>query len=655
MTGLPKQKINRYYYTYGYDSKSKQINSPTYNTYSLIEGKDYKIEVYKWNEEDSTWVSTGLSDPSKITEKGDYLALIRGIGNYCGAFYGTYNSVNYGSESNKGNDFNKGDNGSPANPVHSIMNNCQFRVTDDQTYDLSFAKIAIKKKSVNWTGSPYDAAAFQISVKDKKGKTLELGKDYYVNFSPAYVKVGKSSQQARNQVSGVTNGSQVSAAATYNVIVGGMGDYFGSVNKANGVKINGLKLKSSYFKLESKKVTYGSTAKWSITPAGTAQKLSTDSSSDYYVGSGYSDNYFSTAKKRVVAVGGPYRCGYAIDPSSIVKLTYTYSLMDLKEAVSKGLIKFEVAEYGDFCVGGAVPEYIKITGISGDGSTYENEYRVEWSSLYPGAEMYIYVNNVGGCWMSVSFSKNTNVNDKATVTVKAINGAFTGTADVGTFKVQEKRIDYLSSDDNGWEVNEYGSVRADITSQLQSKGSIDKPVAAMYQAGRDKKGKAVWLPVGSEYYTATNGGTLGEKKIACNVLFKKGSKAGFDFGEDGLNSDETFGLYAKEINVNDIKSVTIDEKDYTVTKGVIQNYAAVFTGETIYPNISKITMNDGTVLTGYKWDFYTNVKDGTNITAGKGKGELPIRFCYHREKDRFPYGLNVTLKFDITDAKGIKM
>ncbi len=644
VTGMPKQKVTKSFANSGYDSNGKFINKLANANLTLVENKDYKVELYKWDESGNKWTAAEVNDPARITQAGDYLYLIRGIGNYCGAMYDYGRYVNYGSASYSGNIFNTGENGSPC-PVRELSYSTQFRVTDDLKYDLSLAKVTIKKKSVPYTGSAVGRDDFQISVKNKAGETLAYGEDYTLSFqmkgNQGHARIAQTGMQPEYDY-----GETVIASNDYLVIIlPADGSLYFAANTKSTVKIQGLKLKANMFKLSAKKLPAGQNATWDITAAGTAQKLTrTDSSDPYYVSSTNSySGYLGSASKVTTIIGGALRCGDAIDPTSTVKLIWGHSSATLQDLINAGLIKFTISEYGDFHVSGAVPESLTVI------TSYENYYE-SWN-LYPGALVYVDVDNIGWTNLQLSYKGNTKLDGTATISAKAVDGNIKGSATIGTFKVRKKTVENFSE---SWE---YGSVKAVADSALKGSGSLDKPTATLYQYYQDAKtgGEGKWVPVGTAYYTCTKGDDVGSAGIAAEVIINNGSTEGFDFGE-GVTVSEPYALYDKAINIDDIDSVTIGDRDYKVVKGVVQDYEAVFTGVNIWLNANKITLKDtdGTVL--FNWNDYDENRvwdNKTNISVGTGNTSFTFR--YNQDQDRYPYGGTVALKFKIVAADGIKL
>ena len=643
---LPAQKITKSFGTSGYDDKGSFINKYVYATNTLVKDKDYRIELYKWDEDKEEWIDTGLNDPAKIDQKGDYLYLIRGIGNYCGAVYeenpGFSNYDDYGTSVNV---FETGYHfPSEANPWRDITSAYQFRITDDLSRDLSLARVKIGRKSIPYDDEDHDARDFKIEVWNKDGKKLSRGVDYRVEFGGQYA----HSDYDEDDYYFSPN---ICDANNYCISIGSMNGhdgYYGElfIPYEKGVKIQGLKLKASMFKLSAKKVPVGESATWSISEAGIKQKLTReDSSNVYYIG-GYSrviGSYYdrNSASKLEYRIGGGGYCGRAIDPTSTVSLTWGHSAMTLQQVIDAKLLTFEIPDSAEFNVKGAIPE--KITAIGASTFTFGPDSG--YGYIYPGCTINPRIKNIGYVGLTLTFKNNLKVGSRATVIAKVKYGAIKGSAVIGEYVVKTKNVEDLA---DGFE--SYGCVKAEVGSSLKSKGSLDKPMVTLYQSYRDTNGFH-WAKIGESYYSSEKGNPVGNAGIAAEVIIKNGTAEGFDFGM-GITTSVPFGLYDKAVNVKDITKIEINGTKYDVVNGTV-NYNATFTGDCIWLYPSSITLKDGTEL---NWGDYTenSVWDGkTNIPVGTGNTSLT--FKYNQDQDRYPYGGTVKLKFKIVDSNKINL
>ncbi|MBR1771212.1 MAG: hypothetical protein IJ747_04205 [Lachnospiraceae bacterium] len=644
-------KVTKSYYSWGYDRDGNYTSKATTFSYTLKEGTDYTAELYLWNETGKCWEKQDFSDPNKITQEGDYLYLIRGTGNYCGAIYddSTYRS---NSNSKNYNYFSDGKTeGVAANPARYVGSAHQFTVREDGEFNFSKAKVSISKKSLPFkeeSGSvvTYGASDFGITVKNSKGQTLELGKDYTVSFSGRYGHY--------NSKSGITNGSTVGAANDYTVTISPMGEYYGASKNAGTVKITGLKLKANFFELSAKKVPVGEDATWSVSAAGAKLGLTTEnSSSSYYVRTSTSYSYKgsrSTASKVTIYVAGgssPYnsKYGYGIDPTSVVKLSYSHTAMTLQQAYADGVISFEFPDAA-YNVKGAMPENITIkTGK--DGYNTYNMWNV-YSGRSVGVSMYTAKNNyIGYETLTFTFKNNTKVGQKATVTIKgtgALKGSIT-IKDAFTVKTRTVNdIDTYSAYDNGLYLM--------FTDGQMGKGSLDKPSFKLYQAYETTKGTKLALVKPAEYKWEVV--KEPENERACGIKFTNidSENKAFDFGTNGITC-YYYALYdnAKLPAVTDIKFYD-NETTYKVSKNHIDGYAPVFTGNTIWLDIESITLADGTTLyAGADFDYYQS----GSFTAGSNTGSVTLTTHYNSDTKTYPYKGKVTLKFDISSSSKITL
>ncbi|MCR5178958.1 MAG: hypothetical protein K6C95_08255, partial [Lachnospiraceae bacterium] len=458
---------------YFYNAKKKTIETYT-ESYSktLNADADYKLEVYKWNADTKVWTLTGKA-PKECTEEGDYLCVVRGIGNYCGAVYG------YSRETTSADDnmFNAGGNGKDPNPFQSNATYMQFKVTKNAAFDLTKAKVKIgaKKKKYVSDDKKYGASDFKITVKAGK-KKIKLGEDYTVSFSPA----GGSHMKNEN---GVNYGSTIAAANLYNVYVYGIGNYYGS-KYAGTVKITGLTLKANMFTY-LKKVGHDQEQKVELSDKGKNKKLTfTDKTSPYFVpdvaanesprfvksgkkGTTYcyymGDDYYEAGYTDAAGkyVSGSYcRIGNGIYPKT-VKLQYLlkYEKISIEQAINEKRLGIKLGEKpAEFNYGGAYPDVTLTTYY--DKAREEEFYNEEtgmmekrmvdhYDSQYDGErEVYrdrTFEVTVKGYhyigMLTVTGQNNTAVGSGATLTF-AGSGILTGTK-TESFTVAERNVEYL--------------------------------------------------------------------------------------------------------------------------------------------------------------------------------------------------------------------
>lgn len=640
VAGVPKQKVTKSYRVYEIKGNSGKWTKATIN---LTEGKDYTVEIYKWDSTKNCWNKTTLSDPSAISTEGDYLYLVRGIGNYCGAVYETgVGSANYGT----GNVFNTGENGTSAMPYHNVGLKHQFRVTSEDSHDLAKAKVTVKKKALDYTGKAYAASDFGISVKSSSGTDLIQGKDYEVMFMPHYAHM--------DYTEGVHWGKTVSASNEYSVQITSMGDYFGS-KYAAAVKIKGIQFKPAYCTLTSKqkKVPYGSSTTWMLLQGAGIPKFVADGTSPagtyaddpMYVCGTISTADVYTAPKVNINVAGNSRCGDAVDPSKGVTLTYTHTAIKLQDAISQGLLGFEVAGEGLYNVKGASPETVKVKVKGNDFSTLYTPYS--------GTTLKVYIDGCGLATLTFTLKKNTKPGDTASFNVKA-SGVVSGTVKYD-YKVKTRTVTSIPNSyyhSMIYYAQDGALISVPVYSQ-QGKGDINKPLIKIYQKYSDAKGSYL-AEVPSNMYKTEKGESIGTAGIATKLKVTNGSGNGFDFGS-GVDLSDNYALYKKTLKPADIAKVKVGVFVYDVKNGVITDpefgtNCATFTGDQIMPDIRRITLSDGTELNAPS-DF--RLEFGANKKVGKGAGSVTFVFNYNTGNDTFEYGGRATIKFDIVDAKTI--
>lgn len=637
-------KVTKYFYTYGYDQNYKRINDARF-TNTLKEGTDYVAEIYLWNAASKSWDKQAFTDPNKITATGNYLYLIRGIGNYCGAVYDTATSRSSSSDSNFDYFSDGKTEGYSANPNVSSTSAFQFLVTDDTSFDLSKAKVTIKKKSLPYKdNTKYGATDFQISVKNSAGKEITLGTDYYVSFSPRY--------SHYNSADGITSGTTIGAANEYYVYIYPQGNYFAS-KYAGKVKITGLKLKANYFEFSSKSVPVGEVPTCSISAAGASAGLSISNTSPYYV-SVYTKSYSGyepSAKKVTYYIGYGSATGYAIDPSKNVKLSYTHKSKSLQQAIKDGDIAFTVPTTGSYNVKGAMPD--GSISIKYKDSTYSNSIYLNGNGQRSGFYVYGTVSNeknstIGYEYVTLSVKGNTKVGGTATITAKG-SGVYTGSATIGTFTVKALDVNYIDAITPYSSYYSRNQVYAIFEDEQFGKGSLDKPKVKLYQAYYDGAKRTTQLaPLSAAQYSAAAGTVHSDHGTAVNI--SNGTAEGFNF-KSGLTCSY-FGLYDKS-GLPAVSKVTIDGKSYDVKGGVISGYTPTFTGATIAPYISSVTLASGDVVELNSDDFY--ILYGQNITAKQNGGTITLITKYNSYNKRYPYKGSVTLKFTIAPSAKISM
>lgn len=666
---IKKPAVTKQFQSFSYTlGKKNTIKSATV-TQKLKEGTDYTAELYLWNTVDSCWEKQDFSDPNQIRTAGNYLYLIRGTGNYCGAVYDTEIS-DAEDASTAFNYFGDGKDGSPVNPSVDDASPYQFRVWEDGAYHFANTKISIRKKSLPYKedadGKPvtYRAEDFGITVKNKKGQVLSA-EEYAVTFSPRY---GHTNSQ-----SGYTYGASVAAANEYDVIVSpaASGNYYGNAVTAGRVKITGLKLKASYFELSAKKLPIGELPKWSVSAAGEKLGLTkSDKSSPYYIYSmtGFSGDTVAryAAKKGIVYPGGSAsasndRYGWAIDPVSTVKLPYSHTPISLQEAVDRKMFIFEMVgtnPTGSYNLKGAVPDgrikvYRKYTG--------GNDYLVDLVTLrYSGYQTdctaYGYNGSyLGKEYLTFTIKNNTKVGQSATLTIKG-SGAFKGSCTIeNAFTVTARSVPSIAVLDDVSQAAACtpGNLYAVVTDGQKNKNTIDQPKVKLYQAYATAKGTKLAVVKAGQYQLESVKAENNDR--ACVIKFSNiaSDQRPFVFGDQA-----TCGYYAlydsaKLPAVNRVKiQVGGEAKEYDIKSGHIEGFTPIFSGDVNRPAIVSVTLADGTVLENGN-DFACAY--GANKASGKSTGTVTLKLHYNAVSQTYPYKGKITLKFDIAESSKITL
>ena len=634
-------RVTKHFYSYGYDRDYRRTSNYTYAYLDLVQGKDYQLELYKWNTEGSCWeLVEGVTDPNKLTEAGDYLVLVRGMGNYCGAVYGSGENVFASGKDTEGY----------TNPPHDLSNGHQFRIADSMDYDLSTASISIGVKSVNWDGNMRNSASFNIVVKDKKKNVLTEGIDYHVDFVPKYAN--------RN---GAYGGQKISASNKYTVRIVGIGDYYNS-KQGGKVTIKGSKLNKKWFELSGTSIV--------LTEAGISAGLTMSDQSDPKFVGYYTKT--SGSNRKVIAGGMRYNystysgdsySGEAFEPTSSVKFsikTAKVKKMKLADAIKNGYIRFTVSDNGVYNVKGAVPDSIKYeTGKYSSGTFSDYDLYDGWTcgfSVYEPDS----TSSIGNVTLKFSFKNNKKVGQKAEVTAKVINSdILTGSAKIGNFTVSTKNVKTVGDYHYMPDVYDMAvsSVFAIVTDELKSKGRLDKPNVKLYQVYRDKNGIKHAAALNAKQYKVIAGEELGTNHIAVSTYAVNGTAAGFNF-DPGYESPGAYvgiyALYNAELKPADIKAVNISglEQEIAVNNGVIDNsYAPVFTGVSITPFVDKVKAANAEL--DYEADY--ELWFGDNTAAGDKSGMIFVNPRYNKALDTYEYGGSAMINFKITPADAIRL
>ena len=633
-------KVTKRFTTYGYDTQYQNINQSIEFTNTLKEGTDYVLEFYRYDSATHKWVKQTATAANKLTEAGDYLCVVRGIGNYCGAVYNSYaNWVD--EEFDRFDSFDPDGQSGEVNPARDLSSPHQFRIAADAKYDFSKVKVSIGKKAlpfaVTESGNPksYSADDFKITLKNSAGETLMEGRDYLIDFYATKRKRWDSLPDSADE---------------YTVHIYPDGNYYGPKRVAGKVRITGLKLKSSYFKLNSKTVGFGEYATISLTEAGVKAGLSLSSSSPYFVYFWRSyPGYPASSSKIMYEING-IGCGAGIDTSSSVRFNVTRKTLSLQEATKypaaeKPYVGFSVTTPEvTYNVKGALPT-VQVNYLNSSGNVVTQTIALPYS----GYTECFYLhdtsgNSMGGQFFTFQVKNNTKVGQTATVTVTS-KGVFKGTTTVGTFQVAPCNINSIQAITPYTTYYSTGSIYAVFTDAQAGKGSLDKPNVKLYQA-YNNKGKIQLAALSKKQFTVDHVMPTADG-LGCTVFFSSPS------GDYQFNAGASyFGLYG-QAKLPSVARITIDGTEYTITKNNIEGYTPTFTGAGIYPNVTAITLNDAANTRLNSDDWYITYTPCH--AAGKQAGSLTLTMKYNAVSGRYPYKGKITLKFDILESGRITL
>lgn len=616
-------KVTKGFYTTARDFEG---NSKTAKiTVNLIKDKDYVFELYKWNDEPKGWVlQEGIDDPNKLTSAGHYLVVVRGKGNYCGARFDFWDREN----------FNPGTDGYYT-PSRDLSSDFQFIISESRAHDLTYSKITIGKRSIDYDGEYHKAGDFNIVVKDADKNILEYGKDYDVEFRNKYQKT---------KINGVS--FSVRSANVYSITIFGIGDYYGS-KSSRTVTVKGLKLRKSWFCIGEDWIE--------LTEKGKAAGLNMEDDSDpYFV------NAIGIFKKSyaLLKIGGE-NSGAAIDPAHTVNLRVKMPAMPavkkikLKDAIEQGLVSFDISETGVYTLKGAVPDMLTVSSGSYQGYAYSSHLYDGYSlgrSIYDKDGQYI-----GFAVIGFSFRNNKKPGEAATVRARVLkSNILSGSAEVGSFSVAGAQIDelYTYHDHETYEINKNnGYVYGVITDEPAAKGKPDKPKVKLYQVCIDKKGRYVSVPLRADQYTVHKGKERGSKAVAFDTYVTSGSSGEFIFADQGVYTG-IYCLYNKKFTASVVDAITIDGVEYTVKNGVIdKSYAPVFKGIAIDPHVESIRIGDKTIRTGKDFE----IEYSSDLAAGKKSGSFRVIMHYNDSNDSYEFGGTGVIKYDISAADAVKL
>lgn len=664
------------YYDSKWNNKSTKV--------TLKSGTDYVPALYRWN--NSSWEQQSISDPSLIDKAGDYLYVIRGIGNYCGSAYGNYS----------GGDFDDGlASGSP-NPAHfsftgtAAPSTWQFRVTNGDAYwDLSNATINIKKASIKYNGLNHGKEDFGLTVTIGKGKDireLREGIDYKLTLtsdrypeeytdSDGKVWVGLTRGQDIASTNGSDSPARIRISNQYSIRIDAIegSGYYGTISTKKKLHITGIALNPSYFDcgigIKHKKSAPfdGSnySAKYYLTKKGIKAGLST------YPGT---RQVGAVASSSSMAAPGTYTStlyaiGEGVDHSTTAtKKGLTIGNATLQSVVDRGWLTFSLSE-GTYNVKGSYPT-VTMRYRAYDSSsksfvmrtasytpTYNN-YPV-YASIAVGSASAYYLNTTVYTPLLLQFSSNTKAGGTAVMTVKAAGrGGFTGVIKRNsdgsklTYTIAPREINYtipLLSDSPRLS---YGRLYAVVNDESSSKGNLEKPKVTLYQAyyknqADYRNGKLSTEALKSSQYLVS-GTKINDYTSDISILSEGNTLiSGFDFG-DGVKVNAQYHVYDTAAKITSAK-IVYKGQEYEVDAKQVPEFP--FEGIQLRfdrrsgDGVKSVTLSDGTVLSPNDFD----VTYGTNINAGKKAGSFTIQLKYNTTSETWLYHGKAEFKFDIKE------
>lgn len=652
--------------------------NPYAKTVTLKAGRDYKSVIYKYDEDNNKWIKY-TDDPAQITVYGKYLYTAEGMGNYCGTLFGQTYAENFNDGSKTG-DVNpsvcpyKGTAGYP----------CQF-IVDDPRKDLANASIKITKKSVPYSkGKTYTGKDFGIKVT-VGGVPLAENTDYIirydgVDFACPYM-LDSNNVWGYRINSAVYDGS-VFMANKYQVRIVAIGEYyFGSKTAGKMVEVKGIKIKASDFKLNSSSRpydgNYGASTNYKHNTIMSVYPVSPDDEYAFNATKSGSNPYYydyDTAapdiRQNAVCVMSEYDklpgtyyntvypFGPGVDHSHVVKVKFKRTAISMSKAVSSGLLSATVS--GDVFMnsGGAIPgRYPAFINVQFNGNL--NGCNLN----YNGGQAYISDKHGDGTRVKFLISGNKKVGNGGVIYIQGDGKLFKGKAKIATFSIKPVSVTGIPViDSNAYKLSygsltpsvssseyDYGDVLAMVDSEIAGSKAPSKPKVTLYQAYRKDAGdgehkRFSLAKIDPKNYkvelTPTSDAGVYDIKI-CNS--KTASETGYDFGS-GIALAQKYTVFDKSAK---IKSITVDYdgKNYQLPADS-GSFKAVYTGTTIKPSVTSVTLSDGTNLSSEDY----KVEYGTNVTVGKKTGSIKVTLKRNTTTNSFTYGGTQTFNFAITDA-----
>ncbi len=655
------------YYDSKWNYKQKKV--------TLKAGTDYEEALYRWN--DSCWEQQGFSDPSLIETAGDYLYVLRGIGNYCGSAYGDY----------IGGDFDDGSMSGDAVPSHfsfagtESLNTWQFRVSNGDAYwDLANAVVNIKRPIIKYDGKYHGKEDFGLSLMIGKGsdrRELREGIDYNLTltsdrYPQEYTEDGETWVGiSRGQDIAETNGSDSPAriyiSNNYSISIDAVegGEYYGTISPKKKLRISGVVLKPAHFECGVGRNFAKSAAftgsnfetRYSLTKTATKNKLTT-SYGNYRV-QAYSHKSKAAPGSYTVTL---YAVGAGVDHSSTAtKTALNIKGASLQSIVDRGWLTFSLSE-GEYNVKGAYPTVTmryrsydrssnSFTMSSRSFTPTSNKYKI-YVGIAVGSASASHLNSTVNTLLTFNFSSNMKAGGTAVMTVKAggKNG-FTGTVKKNyggermTYTIAPCVVDYAIPLLKDTTALSYGKLYAVIHDESATKGKLEKPKLTLYQACYNN-GWLTTVPLKSKQYAVSG---IRVNDYTADIRIGSGGDAlisGFNFG-DGVSVNGQYHVYDAQAKISSAHVVykgqeyDIDAKNIPVFpfEGVQLRFDRR-SGD----GVKSLTLSDGTVLGPDDFD----VAYGANTAAGRKSGSFTIQLKYNDSSATWKYNGKATFFFDIS-------
>lgn len=658
----------------------------------LKNGVDYSVRLYRYDTGSGVWRRQSY-DPNSISQSGDYLYTIWGMGKYCGVAY----------DNSWLGEFNDGTSGTITPAHYSFAGSTepadaayQFRVDQDDYRDISKASISVKKSSIKFDGKFHTADDFGITVSIGSGsekRNLTEGTDFTVTYDGndfPYI-------SSRTSVSGVgyiynssicnaVYESKIGIANKYKITINaieGSGYYGSKTDKTvtiSGLALSaggfaktkplnftgqnqsvGVSVKRSYMR---KGLTYKNLSELGYDSNGKCNYLDNINSNPAYYAQksfGFASDYYNAAPGNYSTVLFPI--GGGVTHGKAVKLTFKRKKTSIKDAVNKGYLAINI-EPGVYNAGGAMPGAISVT-LLGDTSSGQ---KIRFS----GDEIYSpYVNRMFSNF-TVKVSNNKKAGDGAIVTLggsSLFTGSYNFKYSIKPLTLTQDTIPVINGD--SW-YKDQGKI---IPNFLSSTEYAEGQLVALISDAKKKSGSLKpAVKVYQTYYK--NPADAGAGKLSLAELSNK---------QYSLETTEINGSCTFKVNFSGTPLVTGFEKKILPVEGVYADFdeaakiieaTVVYKGKTYnFDPSSKISLpyegrqirfdrsgstgtgvvsvklSDGTVLG--KDDF--SVEYGDNLAAKNNGGSFKVTLKHNNTTGSFKYGGSATFKFTITPADKLNL